>query len=160
MRIIEQWSLVSAETLGYRDVYESTVEPQGVIVIGLIFNHESKGMGTHKYDDGRIWRTGRLINMPDFNVIHCEDGDYILGEQDPGYMRSQEGNVESLLWQYYRHDTDTDPHIDPIEPDEPTEEELDQNERDNFESEIEGDDSDDWDWEGYCSQYDDPDNLD
>lgn len=143
MRIIEQWSIVSQHTHGYRDAYEAKIEPQGVIVSGLIFGHELHGSGQHKYDNGRHWHTGRLISMPDPFRVLCEDGLYILGEPDPSYMRSFSGMVSTILFDQFR--TDGESFFDEQEPAEvhpPTEEELEQERRDDFDQEP----IDDCDW--------------
>lgn len=155
MRIIEQWSLVSQFSHGYRDCYEAKTEPQGVVVSGLIFNHEMRGSGLHQFDDGRRWLTGQLQSMPNCQTVQCEDGEYLLGEPDPGYMRSAGGLLQTILFDQFR--TDGQSFFDgqePVEPDPATEEELDQEERDNFDQEPnEGDD--DWDWFGYQSRESD-----
>lgn len=150
MRIIEQWSIVSQHTHGYRDAYEAKIEPQGVVVSGLIFGHELRGTGQHQFDDGRRWLTGQLLSMPDPIVAHCDDGDYMLGEPDKGYMRSFSGMIQTILFDQFRADGESFfDEQDPVESDPPTEEELAQDERDYFDQEQnETDDN----WSLFCDQ--------
>ena len=108
MKIIEQWSLVSANTHGYRDCFEAKIEPEGVVIIGLIFNHPLRGSGLHDFDDGRRWETSTLISMPDRKTVRCEDEMYWLGEPDPCYMRSYGESVWNNMYEQFREDGESD----------------------------------------------------
>jgi len=85
---IENWVLMAIHGDGalYRDALETAVEPNGVCFWGQIYNSSLMGMGLPEFDNGALWRTGKLIEMQTLNIVRCEEGFYRLGHPSKGYM--------------------------------------------------------------------------